>query len=96
MIQMKERTREQKRFRKEKIVDLIFVLIAVVFLAVMIFLLSEYNQLREGNEARPAEYQQIMDEFTDVKNRKNTLESRIENIRQEIEDMNKKISQLTD
>lgn len=93
---MKERTREQKRFRKEKIVDLIFVLIAVVFLAVMIFLLTEYNQLRKVNEARPVEYQQIMDEFTDVKNRKNTLESRIETIRQEIEDMNKKISQLTD
>ena len=55
-----------------------------------------YNQLREVNEARPVEYQQIMDEFTDVKNRKNTLESRIETIRQEIEDMNKKISQLTD
>lgn len=92
-----KRAKEKKssEFFKEKKVDLIFSGIALVFLIAMIALLIRYTGLRKQNQARPAEYGNVMGELNDIKTQKTELESKIDAITREINELNKKISALS-
>lgn len=87
-------TADANTFLKEKKVDLIFSVIALILVGVMIFFLVRYSGLRKQNQARPEEYGAAMQELNNAKNEKNALESQIDALLRDIDELNKKITAL--
>ncbi len=87
--------RSGSEFLRERKIDLIFAGVALVFLVLMIVLLIRYTGLRNQNQSRPEEYGTVMQELNDVKKQKSELESKIDAIQREINELNQKISSLS-
>ncbi len=90
----REKTVTGSEFLREKKIDLIFAGIALFFLILMIVLLIRYTGLRNQNLSRPEEYGTVMQELNDVKTQKSDLESKVDAILREINELNRKISSL--
>lgn len=86
--------RNSNVFLKEKKVDLVFSGVALILIITMVVFLVHYASLRRQNQAKPEEYGTAMQELNDAKNEKNELESKIDVILQQIQELNRKISSL--
>ncbi len=89
-----KKTPEKGTFSKRKGVDFIFAGIALAFLVLMIVLLVIYTGLRNQNQARPEEYGIAMQDLNDSKIQKNDLESQLDAVRREIDELQKQINAL--
>ena len=81
-------------FQKKKI-DFIFAGIALFFLILMIVLLVQYSTLRKENLSRPEEYGTVMQDLNDVKTQKSEIESKLDALTREINELNRKIASLS-
>ena len=86
---------DKATFLRKKRTDLIFAGIALFFLILMIVLLVRYTGLRKQNASRPEAYGSVMEQLNDVKTEKSELESKVDAINREINELNKKISSLS-
>ncbi len=85
---------EKNAFTKRKGVDLIFAGVALLFLILMIVLLVIYTGLHNQNQARPEEYGIAMQDLNESKIQKNDLESKLDAVKREIDDLQKQIHAL--
>ena len=91
----RERTPHGRTFFSGRKTDLIFAAIALILVIVMAVFLVRYLNLREQNRTPPEEYGVIRQEFNDVKDQKTALESNVDALTREINELNGKISSLS-
>ena len=78
----------------EKRGDLIFAAIALIMIVIMIAVLIKYTGLRKEKEEMTAGYASVTEELITARQERSELESEIERIKQELNDLNKQISAL--
>jgi hypothetical protein len=85
----------EKTYHAGRKTDLVFIAVALVLVAVMAFFLFRYLNLRQQNQTPPEEYGVILQDFNVVKDRKITLESEVDSLTKELNELNGKISSLS-
>ena len=91
----KEKNGRPGSFIREKKNDLIFAAIALVLIVVTVFLTVQYHSLKKERQNRPEEYGAALQEFNNVRNQKNELETAVDNAERELTEWNKKIAALS-
>lgn len=85
---------QPRTFSKERKVDLLFAAGALVLAAVMIAILVRWSGLRKQKNAMTDKYGTVTEELVGAKQERTELEKEIEQVRQELDDLNKKITAL--
>lgn len=90
-----EHTPRKEKFSASRKTDLIFMAVAVVLVVIMAFFLVRYLNLRQQNQTPPEEYGIVLQDFNEVKDRKIALESDVDSLTKELNELNRKISSLS-